>query len=80
MFVVICELVDDIIIVSDVEFVSVMQFFVLCMKVVVELIGCLVVVVVLNGKVDVCGKCVGVIFLGGNVDLQFFVKLVLGVV
>jgi threonine dehydratase len=33
---------------------------------------------VLNGKVDVRGKRVGVILSGGNVDLQLFAKLVLG--
>lgn len=77
-FAVIRELVDDIITVSDAELVSTMQFFASRMKAVVEPTGCLAAAAVLNGKVDVRGKRVGVILSGGNVDLQLFAKLVLG--
>ena len=72
------ELVDDIVTVSDAELVSAMQFFASRMKAVVEPTGCLAAAAVLNGKVDVRGKRVGVILSGGNVDLQLFAKLVLG--
>lgn len=77
-FAVIRELVDDIVTVSDAELVSAMQFFASRMKAVVEPTGCLAAAAVLNGKVDVRGKRVGVILSGGNVDLQLFAKLVLG--
>ena len=78
-FAVIRELVDDIVTVSDAELVSTMQFFAGRMKAVVEPTGCLAAAAALTGKVDVRGKRVGVILSGGNVDLQHFAKLVLGV-
>lgn len=46
MFLIFCCDVDDILIVMDVELVDCMCFFVMCMKFVVELIGCLLFVVV----------------------------------
>ncbi|PXW29293.1 threo-3-hydroxy-L-aspartate ammonia-lyase [Paraburkholderia caballeronis] len=75
-FAVIRELVDDIVTVSDAELVDTMKFFASRMKAVVEPTGCLAAAAVLQRKVDVRGKRVGVIVSGGNVDLLRFAELV----
>ncbi|KWR89157.1 threo-3-hydroxy-L-aspartate ammonia-lyase [Cupriavidus sp. IDO] len=77
-FAVIRELVKDIVTVSDAELVETMKFFAGRMKIMVEPTGCLAAAAVLNGKLDVAGKRVGVIVSGGNVDLNSFANLVLG--
>ncbi|TDV18392.1 threo-3-hydroxy-L-aspartate ammonia-lyase [Paraburkholderia caballeronis] len=75
-FAVIRELVDDIVTVSDAELVDAMKFFASRMKAVVEPTGCLAAAAVLQRKIDVRGKRVGVIVSGGNVDLLRFAELV----
>jgi len=77
-FPVIRELVDDILTVSDDELVETMRFFASRMKQVVEPTGCLAAAAVLQGKLEVAGKRVGVLISGGNIDLARFAELVAG--
>ncbi|MGO4332218.1 threo-3-hydroxy-L-aspartate ammonia-lyase [Cupriavidus sp. 2TAF22] len=77
-FAVIRQRVSDIVTVSDAELVETMKFFASRMKIVVEPTGCLAAAAVLQGKLDVRGKRVGVVVSGGNVDLQRFATLVQG--
>ncbi|VVD59345.1 serine dehydratase [Pandoraea horticolens] len=77
-FPVIRSLVDDILTVTDNELVQTMTFFASRMKIVVEPTGCLAAAAVLQGKLDVRGKRVGVIVSGGNIDMERFAKLTLG--
>ncbi len=77
-FPVIRSLVDDILTVTDDELVQTMQFFASRMKIVVEPTGCLAAAAVLQKKIDVKGKRVGIILSGGNVDMARFAKLTLG--
>ncbi|BDD91375.1 serine/threonine dehydratase [Pandoraea sp. NE5] len=77
-FPVIRALVDDIVTVTDDELVQTMQFFASRMKFVVEPTGCLAAAAVLQGKLDIRGKRVGIILSGGNVDMARFAKLTLG--
>lgn len=77
-FPVIRSLVDDILTVTDDELVQTMKFFASRMKIVVEPTGCLAAAAVLQGKLDVKGKRVGIILSGGNVDMARFAKLTLG--
>lgn len=77
-FPVIRALVDDIVTVTDEELVQTMQFFASRMKIVVEPTGCLAAAAVLQGKLDIRGKRVGIILSGGNVDMARFAKLTLG--
>ncbi|VVD79835.1 serine dehydratase [Pandoraea morbifera] len=77
-FPVIHSLVDDILTVTDDELVHTMQFFASRMKIVVEPTGCLAAAAVLQKKIDVRGKRVGVLLSGGNVDMARFAKLTLG--
>ena len=60
--------------VSDAELVSAMRFFAARMKMVVEPTGCLAAAAVLERKLDISGKRVGVIISGGNVDLAVLAK------
>jgi threonine dehydratase len=77
-FPVIRSLVDDMLTVTDEELVQTMKFFASRMKIVVEPTGCLAAAAVLQGKVDIRGKRVGIILSGGNVDMARFAKLTLG--
>ncbi|AHB76334.1 threo-3-hydroxy-L-aspartate ammonia-lyase [Pandoraea pnomenusa] len=77
-FPVIRSLVDDILTVTDDELVQTMQFFASRMKIVVEPTGCLAAAAVLQEKIDVRGKRVGILLSGGNVDMARFAKLTLG--
>ncbi|AHB07473.1 threo-3-hydroxy-L-aspartate ammonia-lyase [Pandoraea pnomenusa] len=77
-FPVIRSLVDDILTVTDDELVKTMQFFASRMKIVVEPTGCLAAAAVLQEKIDVRGKRVGILLSGGNVDMARFAKLTLG--
>ncbi|VVD72049.1 threo-3-hydroxy-L-aspartate ammonia-lyase [Pandoraea cepalis] len=77
-FPVIRALVDDVVTVTDEELVQTMQFLASRMKIVVEPTGCLAAAAVLQGKLDIRGKRVGVILSGGNVDMARFAKLTLG--
>lgn len=72
------ELVSDVVTVIDAELVETMKFFASRMKLVVEPTGCLAAAAVLQGKIDVRGKKVGIVVSGGNIDLERFARLVLG--
>ena len=71
------ELVDDVITVSDAELVETMRFFASRMKLVVEPTGCLAAAAVLQGRIDVRGKRVGILVSGGNIDPARFAELLL---
>lgn len=75
-FAVIRERVSEIVTVSDAELVETMKFFASRMKIYVEPTGCLAAAAVLQRKVDVQGKRVGIVISGGNVDLLRFAELV----
>jgi threonine dehydratase len=77
-FPVIRSLVDDILTVTDDELVQTMKFFASRMKIVVEPTGCLAAAAVLQGRLEVRGKRVGILLSGGNVDMARFAKLTLG--
>lgn len=66
------RLVTDIVTVSDDELRSQMRFFAECMKMIVEPTGCLAAAAVMNHRLPVRGKRVGVVISGGNVDLAQF--------
>ena len=74
-FPVIQSLVSSIVTVSDAELVATMRFFAERMKMVVEPTGCLAAAAVLEGKLDVAGKRVGIIVSGGNVGPDRFAEL-----
>jgi threonine dehydratase len=76
-FPVIRELVDDVITVSDADLVATMRFFASRMKLVVEPTGCLGAAAVIQRRMDVTGKNVGVVISGGNVDTIRFAELLL---
>jgi threonine dehydratase len=76
-FLVIRELVDDVITVSDADLVATMRFFASRMKLVVEPTGCLGAAAVIQKRIDVTGKNVGVVISGGNVDMIRFAELIL---
>lgn len=71
------ELVSDVVTVSDAELVETMAFFASRMKLVVEPTGCLAAAAVLEHKIDVRGKKVGIVLSGGNINLERFARLVL---
>jgi threonine dehydratase len=75
-FPVIQALVSGIETVSDAALVRTMCFFAERMKLVVEPTGCLAAAAVLEGRLDVRGRRVGVIVSGGNVALDRFAELV----
>ena len=62
--------VEDILTVSDPELISCMRFYAERMKMIVEPTGCLALAGVHQFKQQLCGKRVGVIVSGGNVDLS----------
>lgn len=74
-FPVIQSLVSSIVTVSDAELVATMRFFAERMKMVVEPTGCLAAAAVLEGKLDVAGKRVGIIVSGGNVGPDRYAEL-----
>jgi threonine dehydratase len=76
-FPVIRELVDDVITVSDADLIATMRFFASQMKLVVEPTGCLAAAAVIQRRIDVTGKNVGVVISGGNVDMIRFAELLL---
>jgi threonine dehydratase len=63
--------VDDMLTVNDEELRRTMFFIWERMKVVVEPTGALAATALIEKKVDVRGKRVGVVFSGGNVDLRW---------
>ena len=74
-FPVLREYVDDIVTASDAELVETMKFFASRMKMIVEPTGCLAAAAVMNNKLDIRGKRVGIVISGGNVDLARFARL-----
>lgn len=68
--------IDDIVLVTDDEIVTAMQFFAQRMKLVVEPTGALPLAALFAGKLDVARKRVGVVISGGNVDLDRFARLI----
>jgi threonine dehydratase len=68
-FAIIRELVSDMVSVSDEAIVGAMRPLWERMKLVVEPTGALALAAILEGKVEVKGKRIGVILSGGNVDL-----------
>jgi len=62
--------VDDIVTVSEDEIIKAMRFIWERMKIIIEPSCAVPVAAVLNGKVDVKGKQVGIIITGGNIDLD----------
>ena len=67
------ELVDDIVLVSELDIIHAMRFVWERMKIVIEPSSAVAVAPLLNGTIDARGKRVGIIISGGNVDLaQFF--------
>jgi threonine dehydratase len=77
-FPVIRALVASVQTVSDAQLIATMCFFAERMKLVVEPTGCLATAAVLEGKLDVAGKRVGVIVSGGNVDRANFGRWLAG--
>jgi threo-3-hydroxy-L-aspartate ammonia-lyase len=71
-----CELVDEVVTVSDAEIVDAMGFLFDRMKLVVEPSGAVGIAALLNGRVQ--GKAIGVVISGGNVGVQRFAELVGG--
>ncbi|MEW7851444.1 threo-3-hydroxy-L-aspartate ammonia-lyase [Massilia aurea] len=68
--------VDDILTVSDDELVACMRFFAERMKIVVEPTGCLGFAAARKMKDQLCGKRIGVLVSGGNIDLARFASLI----
>ena len=65
----------DFLSVSDAELMRTMRFFFERMKIVVEPTGALAASAVLENKLDLTGKKVGVIISGGNTDPAFFARV-----
>jgi threonine dehydratase len=76
-FRVIRELVDDVITVSDTALIETMRFFASRMKIVAEPTGCLGAAAVIQRRIGVTGKSVGVVISGGNIDMIRFAELLL---
>lgn len=76
-FPVIRELVHDVVTVSDADLVATMRFLASRMKLVVEPTGCLGAAAMIQKRIDVAGKNVGVVISGGNVDMIRFAELML---
>jgi threo-3-hydroxy-L-aspartate ammonia-lyase len=72
------QLVDDIVTVSDDQLIDAMRFFADTMSMIVEPTGCLAAAAVLNGRIDVHGKSVGIVLSGGNIDSARLAQLVRG--
>jgi threonine dehydratase len=70
-FALIREHVDDFLTVTDAEILKWMFFLWERMKIVVEPTGMLAASALLEGKLDVRGKRVGIVLSGGNVDLKW---------
>ena len=77
-FPVIRELVDDVITVSDADLIETMRFFASRMKMIAEPTGCLGAAAVIQRRLGVTGKSVGVVISGGNIDIIRFAELMLG--
>ena len=76
-FPVIRELVYYVVTVSDADLVATMRFLASRMELVVEPTGCLGAAAMIQKRIDVAGKNVGVVISGGNVDMIRFAELML---
>ena len=76
-FPVILDLVDDVITVSDADLIETMRFFASRMKIIAEPTGCLGAAAVIQRRIGVTGKSVGVVISGGNIDMIRFAELLL---
>lgn len=74
-FKIIREKVDDIILVSEQEIVSAMQFLWERMKLVVEPSGAVSLAGVLSKQIDIENKTIGIVISGGNIDLTHFFEI-----
>ena len=74
-FAMILAYVHDMMTVSDKELATTMFYLWERMKIVVEPTGALAATAALSGRVDLCGKKVGVLVSGGNVDVTAIPKL-----
>jgi len=64
------EHVDDIVTVSEEAIVQAMRLIWERMKIIIEPSSAVPLAAILEGKIDVSGKNVGIIISGGNVDLS----------
>jgi len=69
-FPVIRQYVNDIVTVNDEEIISAMKLIWERMKIIIEPSSAVAFAAILNGKIEVKGKNVGIILSGGNIDLQ----------
>ena len=69
-FPLIARFTDDIVTVSEDEIVSAMRLAWEILKIVIEPSSAVPLAAILNGKLTVAGKSVGIILSGGNVDLD----------
>jgi len=67
--------VNDIVLVSEREILDAMRFLWERMKLVVEPSGAVSLAGILNGRIPVEGKRIGVIVSGGNIDIEGFFTL-----
>ena len=74
----ILQYVDDFLTVTDDELLKTMFFLWERMKIVVEPTGALAACALLERKLDARGKKVGVVISGGNVDLAWAARQLLG--
>ncbi|MGE0844797.1 MAG: threo-3-hydroxy-L-aspartate ammonia-lyase [Flavobacteriaceae bacterium] len=77
-FVIMRQLVSEIVTVPDTALVEAMRFFAERMKIVVEPTGCLAAAAAMSGAYPVEGKRVGVVISGGNADLKAYAALLAG--
>lgn len=77
-FLIIRDLVDDILLSTEEEIVTGMRQIFERMKIVAEPSAAVPLAVLLSGRLDVTGKRVGIIISGGNVDLGKFFREILG--
>jgi threo-3-hydroxy-L-aspartate ammonia-lyase len=73
-FPLVLELCDQFVTVSDAELLSTMRFLFERMKIVIEPTGALAAAAVLENKLQLAGKKVGVIISGGNVERDVFAR------
>lgn len=66
---------DDFVTLSDAALIRTMRYLFERMKIVVEPTGALAAAAVLENKLDIKGKKVGVIISGGNADPEFFARV-----
>ncbi len=67
-FAIMCELVDDIVLVSDAQILEAVRFALLRMKMVVEPTGAVPIAAVMQNRLPASARRVGIIVSGGNLD------------